>query len=205
MQLETRHFDAFARAESLIQPGFLTYLELKELFPDARPESRNRFRSLFTSFYRLNRGGLTDVFKDRYFDILFSKNVVVNGQVACAAIMLELYQIRRRKGDCAMHYSFVSKLVNIHRESSPIFDQHVTHFFSEYAPPAHIDNFKRIEWFVGFLDRVSTDYQAWAADDRMQVILNKLKSRDPRLERCHVVRLVDFLVWNVGALKLLAS
>lgn len=205
MQLDTHHIDAFARAEPLMQADYRSYLELKELLPDANPEARARFRALFAHYYNLNTGGLTPEFKDRFFEILFAGNVIVNGRPNYAPILTELSQIKRRKGDYAMPFSFVSKLVAIHQESSPIYDRHVVGFFGETVPAASVDKAKRIEWFVGFLDRVGTDYQVWAADDRMQPILGRLRARDPRLDRCHVVRLVDFLVWRVGNQKLLSA
>jgi len=45
-------------------------------------------------------GGLTDAFEDRFFEILFGGNVIVNGQPDFPAIMNELYLIPRAKGSC---------------------------------------------------------------------------------------------------------
>ena len=205
MQLETRHFEAFAKAEAKIQADYKIYLALKDLLLDPSPQARKDFRQLFTNYYGLNTGGLTPEFKDRFFEILFSGEVIVDGRPDFVAILSELSLFKRRKGDFAMPFSFVSKLVAMHQESSPIFDRRVADFFQEYAPPASVEKAKRIEWFVGFLDRVSTDYQTWAVDDRMQPILSKLRARDPRLDSCHVVRLIDLLVWRVGNQKLLVA
>ncbi len=204
MNLEQRHVDALDEAETLVfHSDFCPYLELKELFPDAAPLARRRFRLLFTNYYGLNVGGLTETFKDRFFEILFSGNVVVNDKPDFATILNELCAIPRKKGDCAMQFSFVSKLVAMHLESGPIYDRHVLTFFGQEVPARSVGNDSRIAWFIGFLRDVASDYSTWAHDDRVIPIVNRLKTRDRRLGHCHVIRLLDFLVWKVGNQKLL--
>lgn len=204
MQLTQRHIDALDKAETLMfHSDFCPYLELKTLFPDARLRARIRFRTLFTNYYGLNMGGLTDAFKDRFFAILFGRNVIVSGQPDFSTILNELSLIPRKKGDCAMPFSFVSKLVAIHRETSPIYDRYVLNFFTGKAPAAKIPKANRITWYVGFLKQVAADYSAWAQHARVATILNRLKQRDQGLTHCHEIRLLDFLVWKVGNQKLL--
>lgn len=204
MELDQSHIEAFNEAETLMaHRDFCPYLELKALLPDATPQSRARFRSLFTKYYGLNVGGLTDAFKNRFFAILFAGRVIVNGQADFPSILNELSLIPRKKGDYAMPFSFVSKLVAIHRETSPIYDRHVLNFFNQKAPAAATPNAKRITWYVDFLNQVATDYAAWAQDVRVTPILNRLRARDPQLAGCDAIRLMDFLVWKVGNQKLL--
>jgi hypothetical protein len=132
MDLSQEHTDALTKAETLmVHSDFCPYLELKELLPDASPRARSRFRSLFTKYYNLNVGGLTDEFKDQFFRILFSGRVFnANGEPGFTSILTKLSKIPRKKGDLAMPFSFVSKLVAIHQESSPIYDRHMLKFFS---------------------------------------------------------------------------
>jgi len=204
MELEQRHITALDAAEKLMfHTDFCPYLELKALLLDDTLQARSRFRSLFSNYYGLNVGGLTDAFKDRFFAILFAGNVVINGQPDFPTLLNELSLIPRKKGDCAMPFSFVSKLVAIHRETSPIYDRHVLNFFKQKAPVAAKPKTARITWYVGFLTQVATDYAAWAQDVRLAPILDRLKARDQQLAQCEVVRLLDFLVWKVGNQKLL--
>jgi hypothetical protein len=204
MELKPRHIKALDEAETLISPaGYCPYLELKALLPDPSPVARDRFRVLFTRYYGLNRGGLTDEFKDRFFAILFGSNVTVDDEPDFDSILMTLSEIKGRNGNYAMPFSFVSKLVGIHLESSPIYDKHVLAFFGQKAPSASVDRIKRIEWYVGFLNDVSRSYAAWANDSRVKPILERLRARDDRLKNCHDVRTLDFLVWKVGNKKLL--
>jgi hypothetical protein len=154
--------------------------------------------------YDLDRGGLTEQFKDRYFEILFGSNVMLNGQPDYAGILNEFSAIKRKQGDLAMPFSFVSKLVGMHLESSPIYDRHVLDFFGREAPKPKVDKAKRIEWFVGFLNDVSRGYAIWADASMVRSILERLKAHDDRLRNCHDFRFLDFLVWKVGNGKLLS-
>ena len=204
MELEISHIDSLDRAETIMfHSDFCPYLELKEQLHAATPIAHTRFRLLFTQYYGLNVGGLTNIFKDRFFEILFQGNVIVNGQPDFFTILNELSLIKRKKGDYAMPFSFVSKLVAIHRERSPIYDRHVLNFFRVKAPAASKPKPERIKWFVDFLYDVAADYITWAQDDRVIPILDRLKKRDDRLAKCDDIRLLDFLVWKVGNQKLL--
>ena len=204
MQLFQNHITALDTAESRMAPrDFCRYLALKALLPNASDPARKQFRSLFTNYYGLNAGGLRDEFKDRFFKILFDGKVIVKGQPDYPTILNELSIIPRTKGDCAMPFSFVSKLVAIHYEASPIYDRHVLNFFKRKAPTAATPKDERIKWYVDFLNEVATDYTAWAKDMRVTPILGRFKARDQRLAQCNNIRLIDFLVWKVGNQKLL--
>ncbi|HZQ44482.1 MAG TPA: hypothetical protein VFA99_14600 [Acidobacteriaceae bacterium] len=182
---------------------FCPYLELKALLADPTPLARKRFELLFIGYYGLDLAGLSQAFLQRYFQILFDGNVLSNGEPRFAPILSELYLIPRRQGGLALQLSFVSKLVAIHSEISPIYDQHVQTFFSEYDPGTSVGQPGRVAWFVDFLKRVSDSYAAWAQDERLTPILQRFKARDEKLALCHVNRLLDFLVWKVGNQKLL--
>jgi hypothetical protein len=204
VNLEQRHIEALDLAETLMfHSDFCPYLELKEMLADSALQARSRFRILFTEYYGLDIAGLSDAFKDRYFQILFDRNVFTNGKLGFASILSELYSIPRRQGDRALQLSFASKLVAFHSETSPIYDKHVQKFFGEEDPGTSVDQQKRIAWYIDFLKRVSDSYAAWAQDTRVVPIVNRLKARDERLALCHVNRLLDFLVWKVGNQKLL--
>lgn len=202
--LEPRHVEALDNAERLIFCcNYCPYFDLKVLFADRSPPARERFRALFTEFYNLNTSRPADEFKNRFFEIMFDGKVIVDGRPNWHEILTELSRIKRNKGDYAMPFSFVSKLVGMHLESSPIYDKHVLAFFGETPANSSIRADKRIEWFVGFLAKVARSYASWARDVSVKPILDRFKARDARLRSCHDVRLLDFLVWKVGNGKLL--
>jgi len=204
MQLQQKHIDAFDQAETLVfHSNFCPYLELKGMLLDQSPLARKRFRSLFSEFYGMNVAGLTDAFKDRFFEILFDGSAIVDGKPDFFTVLNELCSIRRKKGDYALPLSFVSKLVAMHLEASPIYDRHVLAFFGKATPLPTKPKQERIAWFIDFLEQVAGDYVSWGRDQRVATIVERLKSRDKRLADCDIVRLMDFLVWKVGNQKLL--
>jgi len=204
--LQPKHVDAFERAEALLfHFDFCPYFELKKLLTDASDVGHARFKTLFCKYYTLNTGGLTEAFRDRYFAIMFDGSSFLHGLPDYARVLNELSAIRRRKGDFAMPFSFVSKLVAMHDERQPIYDRHVCSFFEEQPPPASLEKRKRIDWFVAFLNTVRESYEAWAGDTRMATVLTRLRKRDKQMSNCSVVRQIDFLVWKIGNQILLPS
>lgn len=194
MRLETRHIRALERAEPLmVHRNFRGYLELRDLLKSSAAADREKFRRLFTSYYGLHLGGLTEPFLDRFFEILFTTSDPKLGP-----ILKEMSGFRRKKGDHAVPFSFVSKLVAMRIESSPIFDRHVAHFFGVKVPPSSVERAERIGWFVSFIADVKQSYEAWVQDGRVHRVLNRFAALDPRLKASHTNRLLDFLVWKVG-------
>src|SRR5260370_20634277 len=106
VQLDTKRIEALEKAERwMFHSDFCPYLELKELLPDPTLEARGQFRFLYTRFYGLDVGGLTDKFRDRYFEILFGGNVMLNGQPDHLGILEELSTIERKQGGFALPFS----------------------------------------------------------------------------------------------------
>src|SRR5579862_7161675 len=59
-----------------------------------------------------------------------------------------------------MQFSFVSKLVAMHRESSPIYDRHVLAFFAKKAPAKSVPNEDRI-WVTAEVVSFLRDVAMW--------------------------------------------
>ena len=99
MRLTKRHVDAMAAAERRIfHCDFCGYLDLKELLRDDSRFGRGLFRDRFTAFYGLNVGGLTDEFKNRFFEILFDDDFAVGGHPDHARVLNELSTFKRKTG-----------------------------------------------------------------------------------------------------------
>jgi len=204
VDLQAHHIVALDAAErQMLHCDFCGYMDLKALLQDSSPAAQELFRKRFTPMFGLNVGGLSDAFKDRYFEVLFAGDVFTDGHPGHARLLRDLSRFKRRNGTAAMPFSFVSKLVAMRHEASPIYDRHVAEFFGQKPPGASVAKATRIAWFVAFLETVEADYRTWARDARVRPILARFTRRDPRLKQCDVVRLMDFLVWKVGSQKLL--
>lgn len=204
MPLEDRHIKAFDEAETWIfHSNFCPYLELRAWLKNPTEAARERFRDCYAQYYNMNTAGLTDGFKDKYFDLMFKGDIFLNGQPDYAGLLMTLSRIKSRTGNYALPFSFVSKLVAMHADDRPIYDRHVLSFFGAKAPGSSIPKPKRIAWYLGFLDRVRTTYIEWSDDPQVASVLRRFRARDSQLKGCHDVRLIDFLVWKVGNKKLL--
>jgi hypothetical protein len=179
---------------------YAPYLTLKRLFLARQDRYRAQFCHEFALFYGLNAGGLTEAFKKRYFELLFGLRIQ-EGVDPYTPILTELYAIPRRQGDKALQCSFVSKLVAMHDETRPLYDQHVSAFFGITVPPnPRVE--VRITRFVADLERLRQTYGGWSQDEQFQHVLQRLITQHPALKDCASTRLADFLVWTVGRNKL---
>jgi hypothetical protein len=199
MKLQETHIEALDKAETLLFCcDYCPYLDLKALLRDGSAAAQKRFQPLFTRFYGLNVGGLTRDFKIRYFKILFDPPLAADGTPDVGSILGQLGELPRRKGDTALPFSFVSKLANIHNDTSPILDKYVLAFRGEKRPSLALSKPERIATFLERLKSMATDYTTWAAGSEVAGILDRLKERDERLADCSDIRLLDFLVWKAG-------
>lgn len=194
MAASDHHWPLLEKAAAAIEKSeFEGYFELKALLASGE---RDAFTKKFANYYRLNSGGLTELFKRVYFDHLFGCSPV--GHVdPYTPILLDLYTYERRTGDRTVQASFVSKLIAIHDESRPIFDRHVSNFFGIGVPATGTPEF-RIAGFVANLKLIQAHYEEWAADDRFLELRSAVQAKQPKLQHCHSSRVCDLLVWTVG-------
>ncbi len=189
-------------SRKLTRVDLAPYVRLRWLLPVKTDEARAEFRKVFAQFYRLGGAGLTEAWKDRYFQLLFDFKP---GEVdPHARLLRDLYKYPRAKGDQALEFSFVSKLVATHDESQPIYDSHVRAFFGlEPVGPGPVK--ERIQEFRGIVATVRKSYAGWVADPRFPPLLKTLVDTEPELAHSHPRRLCDMLVWTVGGKHLTAG
>ena len=129
---------------------------------------------------------------------MFSDKVIVDGAPAFEKILSTLHRIPTGNGAFRLDASFVSKLVNMHLESSPIYDEFVLTFFDETEEDPRKLSDVRIRWFIRLVNHIKMHYDRWAKIAEVATILDEFRNKDLRLSQCHHVRLIDFLVWKVG-------
>jgi hypothetical protein len=198
MSLLQLHLNLVSQAaQRLVESDIAPYFALREMLVRNEKHERRLFRKQFAKYYGLNAAGITDTFKTCYFQLLFELKLVPDIPPPYKELLLELYPIKRSKGDNILAASFVSKLIAMHDESRPLFDRHVSHFFGLDVPSAGPVEF-RIAGFVANLDTIRGHYLAWSKEHEFRSALAALKNRIPSLASCHDVRICDFLVWTVG-------
>lgn len=197
-------WDVLENAADSIKPNaFEKYFELRRLLQSKRPDDHPAFRSLFSSYFGLHAAGLTDEFRNRYFERLFEFSDSGSSD-PYTALLREFFEIPRRQGGRSLQVSFTSKLVAIHDDSRPIYDRHVCNFFGLSVPAVGNLAF-RIDRFLNHLERVEGQYKVWARDPRFESLRARLILKQPLMQDCHASRLCDFLVWTIGDSKLLCD
>ena len=194
------HWSRLTKAAEVVKPSaFEKYFELKRLLASTDLKDRRAFQRIFIGYYRLGGAGLSEPFKQRYFELLFTCNPL--GQAdPYTPLLHQLYRFRTRRGHRALQASFVSKLVSMHDESRPIYDRHVSNFFDLHVlkkSKAHPTEM-RIAGFVTILQRIQTHYEQWTTSCHFRELEAVLFRKQPKLKECHPTRLCDFLIWTVG-------
>ncbi|MFZ4778139.1 MAG: hypothetical protein ACOYM3_22435 [Terrimicrobiaceae bacterium] len=187
-------------AERLSGKDYKKYLELRALLTEQPPGYRSAFEPLFRSFFRMNRAHLGDSFLKAFFDHLFKLRTPINGNTY-KRIFSDLTKHKRKKGDVAIQFSFVSKLVAIKDESQPIIDKHVSDFFGISAPKTGSIQF-RINGFIENLNLLKSIYGAWKSVPSVKHLLDKIRNDKQELSGTTDERILDLLVWQVGRHKL---
>ena len=187
-------------AERLSGKDYKKYLELRELLMKKPPGYRSAFEPLFRSFYGMNRAQLGYSFLKAFFDHLFTLGKPINGN-SYRRILSDLAKHKRKKGDAAIQFSFVSKLVAINDESQPIIDKHISDFFGISAPRTGGPQF-RINGFIENLNLLKSIYGAWKSEPAVERLLAKIRRKKHDLSGTTDERILDLLVWQVGRHKL---
>jgi len=189
--------DLLSQASRCVAEGDVAaYQEVKRLFAARGEAGRIAFRRAFERYYGLHAGGVTQSWRDRYFELLFGLHIQ-EGVDPYTPILRSLYAIPRHKGDQALQFSFVSKMVAIHDESYPLYDRYVRGFFGIEPPSIGGTDF-RIAGFVAHMQWLRQTYRAWAHDTTFRQVIVSLRERYPCLQTASVSRLADMLVWAAG-------
>lgn len=192
---QSRYQDLETSSSRLLRMDFAPYLDLKCLFLKEDRFSRERFRSVFRRFYRLDARKMDAETQTEFFHALFHLKVFDrNGEPRFEPILTRL---AARSGG-KMHFSFVSKLVTTHDDSYPPYDTNVGAFFSWNLPSTKKSPRDRINEFIQFISEIKESYETWAKEERVRQILKDLRRRYPELRECHNTRVLDFLVWKAG-------
>ncbi|TSA37355.1 MAG: hypothetical protein D4R65_00950 [Verrucomicrobiaceae bacterium] len=187
-------------AERLSEKDYNPYLKLRMLLTEQPLGYRSAFEPLFRSFFGMNRAHLGDSFLQAFFDHLFKLRKPINGQ-SYSRILSDLAKHKRKKGDAAIQFSFVSKFVAINDESQPIIDKHISDFFGISAPRKGGLQF-RINGFIENLTLLKSIYGAWKSEPAVRSLLANIRRKKQDLSGFTDERILDLLVWQVGRRKL---
>jgi len=182
----------------LKEESVAVYCFIKRQFDEGSVIENKLLQFVFRSFYRIDNAGLTDTFKNRYFELLeASKGNDPNLREICE----ELYQIKNHRKLNSLQFSFVTKLANTVNPSLPIYDSEVAKMYS-YKPPYSTKPIKeRLDSFQSFYECLASDYSS-ILDKKL--LLPALSEFDKKFEKYNNMidqrKKLDFIVWSAGKL-----
>ena len=176
------------------------YLRLRRLIPNLNATGNLEFKNAYSRFYAINAAGLSNDWKDQYFELLFTFLIRLPSNPYHTALNA-LEKFPRLRGDNPPQFSFVSKLVATCDESRPLYDKFVRAYFGVVPPSVGPTEF-RINGFVEQLTKIKKRYEHWAAHKPFASILDELREQLSGLAECHPSRICDLLVWSVGSQKI---
>ncbi len=164
------------------------------------PVTQNHlFQFVFRSFYRLDNAGLTPDFKSAYFEILEASRS--GAPFNLAAIVRRLYEIRNRKGQRSLQFSFATKLANTVEPRSPIYDAEVAKLFRFRPPPDGLFE-SRLARYLDFHTFLRRFYEDILDRELLRdTIALFQRSYSPEAESVPPVKVLDFVFWAAGKLQ----
>lgn len=183
---------------NLKEESLAAYCFLHEQWGQGSAVDNKLFQFVFRSFYRLDNAGLTDTFKERYFELLEASRV--DGP-DIETICTELYAIKNRKGQASLQFSFVTKLANMVNSELPIYDSEVAKMYGYKAPASSKPLNERMTHLLQFYDCLAADYQKILADGSLNESITHFDSTFARYTPLlSPSKKLDFIVWSAGKL-----
>src|SRR5438105_3829464 len=173
------------------------YLFLQDRFDSSGDIRRDYvFQFVFRSCYRIDNAGLSDGFKNAYFDLLEMKRGSTNLDLKDICAELSHYETKQQKQ--SLQFSFATKLAATVNVELPIYDSLVAAVM-EFNPPYHIKDFnKRLGRLVEFYGTLR-ETVSWLADQEdFFEISRALAKKVTNWSRVPKIKQVDFILWATG-------
>lgn len=167
------------------------YLFLKKEYKKGKIKENTLFQFVFKSFYALDGAGLSDQLKTRYFELM------AKGENDLNNILVELYELKNRRDQKTIQFSFATKLLHTIDESRPIFD-------SEVAAVIHCEvkgktPEERIESCINIYTEMCTLYGEVLENESIKKIILKFRNWFNLNEKeISDVKVLDFIIWSLG-------
>lgn len=183
---------------NLQEESLAVYCFLHEQWEGQSAVDNKIFQFVFRSFYRLDNAGLTDEFKEKYFERLEASR---SRQPNIKSICMDLYGVRNRKGSESLQFSFVTKLANTVNASLPIYDSEVAKMYGYRAPLSGKPVDERVDHLLRFYSELSADYERIISDGSLDEIFQLFDKVFPRYANTiSQNKKLDFIIWSAGKL-----
>jgi hypothetical protein len=190
-------------ADALDRHAVPVYLFLTERF-DSTTDIRSDYlvQFLFRSYYRLDKAGLTDEFKEAYFELLQGQRAGPRPEPYPAQLLRqlceELARYDTKKGRKSLQFSFATKLLATIDPEQPLYDSFVAHLFGFRRPDdlkGHSKRLKKLLRFYELLRRTSRliTEQPWFGS-----VNATFEDKHEGWQKVPPMKRVDLILWATG-------
>lgn len=182
-------------ANKITKETILPYIELKYLFKNLGQNTNSKFEKAFRKYYGMNNAGLSEEF----FEIFFKNMHELKGRKNPDGkkLLESLFEIKRKKGDRSMQYSFVSKLLNLLDENHPIIDKHVKKVL-KIKTILKGSKEEKLKWYEETVEKIKREYSNLLKEQAAHAALDELERRIPETKPLSSTRKLDFLLFYAG-------
>ena len=199
--LDTNEINASSELiiSNLQEESLAVYCFINEQWKQGSVVENKLFQFVFRSFYRIDNAGLTDEFKQKYFELLESAR---SNRPDINGLCETLYNIENRKGYKSLQFSFVTKLANTVNPLLPIYDSEVAKMYGYRAPLSNKPLNERIDSLLKFHMHLAEDYKKILGDGTLEKILSYFDKQFPKYSSIiSQSKKLDFVVWSAGKLS----
>lgn len=189
-EIDTRQDEILSNISS---ESVAVYVWLRDEYEKRNINNNALFQFVFRSFYGLDNAGLTDIQKVEYFKLLEQKEEDLE------TILHKMYELPTLRKKNAIQFSFATKLLHTINNAKPIFDTEVSAVIGETRKGNTKE--EKIESAKHIYAGLESLYPKLLADEQMQKIITKFKSRVANTESISNEKILDFLIWSLGKLK----
>ena len=178
--------------------SIVVYSFLKEKYNQVSEKEKTKiddnylFKFMFRSYYRLDNAGLSDSFKDKYFQLLDDK-------VSDLKTILEvLYDIKTLRGYNTVQFSFASKLLHTIDNSNPIFDSNIGFIIGD--KPGGMRKDEKISSCTEFYKKMIILYMELIKHSEIQSYISEFKATCKKYTSIDIsdIKILDFMLWSLG-------
>lgn len=174
------------------------YLFLIDQFQRGSVANNYVFQFVYRSFYRLDSAGLTNEFKERYFELL--EDYRDKEDIPVRSITEVLYNIPNRKGQKCLQFSFVTKLINTIDCRFPMYDSAVARIYGFRTPYNYKTYEQRLNEYIEFHDSLTRSYHAILEKNLLKRTLEEFYSKFENRGHIPDIKALDFIMWSAGKL-----
>lgn len=156
------------------------------------------FQFIFSSFYGLNNAGLTNEFKDLYFDLFDSnKDKPV---MDFKDVLYKLSQVKNHKGQNSLQFSFTTKMFHTIDSTYPIYDNEIASLFGFRQPYSQKDINIKISIYLDQYEQIKYTYNKMISDKLIKSAVDIFNLRFGKFS-IPETKIHDFIFWSAGKIK----